>query len=86
MSLHDLELIVELVDRRAESLLYLQRRRKPEVTVMFGAADELDLFLYFFEAGLWVEPDPDQARLGQNAHNRRLYQDHRARKRVVCDK
>jgi hypothetical protein len=60
VSLHDLELIVELVDRPAEFLLYLRRRRSPEVTNMFRASDELDLLLYFFEAGLWVEPDPDQ--------------------------
>ncbi|MFH9094540.1 preprotein translocase subunit SecA [Streptomyces albidoflavus] len=62
VSLHDLELITELVARPAEFLLYLRRRRTPDVTVMFSAADELDLFLYFFEAGLWVEPDPAQVR------------------------
>ncbi|WP_149183457.1 preprotein translocase subunit SecA [Streptomyces sp. TRM49041] len=60
VSLHDLELISELVVRPAEFLLYLRRRRNPDVTVMFNAADELDLFLHFFEAGLWVEPDPEQ--------------------------
>ncbi|MFZ3547812.1 preprotein translocase subunit SecA [Streptomyces sp. 4.24] len=60
VSLHDLELITELVARPAEFLLYLRRRRNPDVTVMFTAPDELDLFLYFFEAGLWVEPDPAQ--------------------------
>ncbi|WP_436888263.1 hypothetical protein [Nocardiopsis dassonvillei] len=58
VSLHDLELISELISRPAEFLLYLRRRRNPDVTVMFKAADELDLFLYFFEAGLHVEPDP----------------------------
>jgi hypothetical protein len=62
VSLHDLELITELVARPAEFLLYLRRRRNPDITVMFKAADELDLFLYFFEAGLWVEPDPTQVR------------------------
>ncbi|MEX5709709.1 preprotein translocase subunit SecA [Parafrankia sp. FMc6] len=62
VSLHDLELIAELVDRPAEFLLYLRRRRNPDVTQIFKASDELDLFLYFFEAGLWVEPDPDQVR------------------------
>ncbi|MFJ4908831.1 preprotein translocase subunit SecA [Streptomyces sp. NPDC093249] len=62
VSLHDLEIITELVDRPAEFLLYLRRRRIPDVTVMFSAADELDLFLHFFEAGLWVEPDPAQVR------------------------
>ncbi|MFJ4253510.1 hypothetical protein [Microbacterium sp. NPDC090003] len=58
VSLHDLELIAELVDRPAEFLLYLRRRRDPMTTMMFMAPDELDLFLYFYEAGLWVEPDP----------------------------
>ncbi|MFB6786555.1 preprotein translocase subunit SecA [Streptomyces olivaceus] len=62
VSLHDLELITELIARPAEFLLFLRRRRNPDVTVMFHAADELDLFLYFFEAGLWVEPDPAQVR------------------------
>ncbi|GHG42769.1 hypothetical protein GCM10017567_75860 [Amycolatopsis bullii] len=62
VSLHDLELIAELVDRPAEFLLYLRRRRNPDVTELFSAPDELDLFLYFFENGLWVEPDPDQVR------------------------
>jgi hypothetical protein len=60
VSLHDLELITELIDHPAEFLLYLRRRRNPDVTVMFRAVDELDLFLYFYEKGLWVEPDPTQ--------------------------
>ena len=63
VSLHDLELITELITRPAEFLLYLRRRRNPDVTVMFRAPDEMDLFLYFFEAGLWVEPDPAQVRV-----------------------
>ncbi|WP_420037755.1 preprotein translocase subunit SecA [Streptomyces sp. cg28] len=62
VSLHDLELITELIARPAEFLLYLRRRRNPDVTVMFRASDELDLFLHFFEAGLWVEPDPVKVR------------------------
>jgi hypothetical protein len=30
--------------------------------VFYYAPDELDLFLYFFETGLYVEPDPDKVR------------------------
>jgi hypothetical protein len=60
VSLHDLELITELVDRPAEFLLYLRRRTNPLTTVMFTAVDELDLFLAFFRGGLYVEPDPKQ--------------------------
>lgn len=58
VALHDLELIAELVVRPAEFLLYLRRRRNRDVTIKFRAPDELDLFLHFFSAGLWVEPDP----------------------------
>ena len=59
VSLHDLELITELVDRPAEFLLYLRRRRDPVTTHVYMAPDELDLFLLFFEGNLWAEPDPD---------------------------
>lgn len=60
VSLHDLELIVELVDRPAEFLLYLRRRRDPLTTAVYMAPDELDLFLLFFDGNLWAEPDPDE--------------------------
>ncbi|MBO9523518.1 MAG: hypothetical protein J7518_18460 [Nocardioidaceae bacterium] len=60
VSLHDLELISELVDRPAEFLLYLRRRRDPLTTRIFMAPDELDLFLLFFDGMLWAEPDPDE--------------------------
>ena len=60
VSVHDLELITELVDRPAEFLLYLRRRRDPLTTHVFMAPDELDLFLLFFEGNLWAEPDPDE--------------------------
>lgn len=61
VSLNDLRLIVGLVDPTATAmfLLYLRRRRHPEVTVVFAAVDELDFFLYFFENGLYVQPDPE---------------------------
>lgn len=62
VSIHDLDLITMLVDHPAEFLLYLRRRRNPLTTVMYSTADELDLFLYFFSQGLWVEPDPDATR------------------------
>ncbi|WP_404287726.1 hypothetical protein [Glutamicibacter arilaitensis] len=58
VSVHDLQVIVDVVDRPAEFLLYLRRRRDPEVSLAYVAPDELDLFLYFYEAGLYVVPDP----------------------------
>lgn len=61
-SIHDLDLIAELVAHPAEFLLYLRRRRHPEATVLYTAPDELDLFLFFFEAGLYVLENPDEVR------------------------
>ena len=58
VSLNDLDLINQLVDRPAEFLLYARRRTAPQATEMFMAVDELDLFLLFFRMGLYVEPDP----------------------------
>ncbi len=58
VSLHDLRIICDLVDRPAELLLYLRRRTHPEATQKYLAVDELDLYLHFLELGLYVEPDP----------------------------
>ncbi|PFG36296.1 hypothetical protein ATL41_1013 [Flavimobilis soli] len=59
VSLNDLDLIAQLVDRPAEFLLYVRRRTHPRSTEMFMAVDELDLLLLFFRMGLYVEPDPE---------------------------
>lgn len=59
ISLHDLRIISELVERPAEFLLYLRRRTLPELTRRFIAPDELDLFMHMLNRGLYVEPDPD---------------------------
>ncbi|MFJ4519218.1 preprotein translocase subunit SecA [Streptomyces sp. NPDC088816] len=60
VSLHDLRTIGELIARPAELILYLRRRTDTETTQKFMAVDELDLFLHFYEGGLYVEPDPDR--------------------------
>ncbi|MEU1691234.1 hypothetical protein ABZ590_06575 [Streptomyces hirsutus] len=60
VSLHDLQVISELIARPAELVLYLRRRTDTETTQKFQAVDELDLFLHFYEGGLYVEPDPDR--------------------------
>lgn len=62
VSLHDLDLITCLLNHPAEFLLYLRRRCDIATTEVYFAPDELDLFLYFLEAGLYVEPDPDEIR------------------------
>jgi hypothetical protein len=61
VSLHDLRVVCELLDRTCELLLYLRRRTQPEATWKYRAVDELDLFLLFLARGLYVEPDPRQA-------------------------
>ena len=60
VSVHDLRIVIELLDRPSELLLYLRRRTHPEATVKYLAVDELDLFLLFLSRGLYVEPDPRQ--------------------------
>lgn len=60
VSVHDLRIIAELIERPAEFLLYLRRRTEPMVTLLHHAVDELDLFLEFFANGLYVEPDPEE--------------------------
>jgi hypothetical protein len=58
VSVHDLRIITELVERPAEMLLYLRRRTEPDVTSRFHAVDELDFFLEFYSTCSYVEPDP----------------------------
>ena len=62
VSLLDLRVISELVERPAEFLLYLRRRNDPNVTRLYHAIDELDFFLEFYAKGLYVQPDPQQIR------------------------
>jgi hypothetical protein len=58
VSLHDLRIICELIERPAELLLYLRRRTEPLTTWRYRAVDELDLYMHFLERGLYTEPDP----------------------------
>ena len=60
ISLHDLAIVAEVLDRPAEFLLYLRRRTESEVSLNFWAIDELDLFMLFLSGHLYVEPDPDR--------------------------
>ncbi|WP_336644621.1 hypothetical protein [Microbacterium sp. USHLN186] len=57
ISIHDLQIIAQLVERPADFLLYLRRRRDPAMPHSYFAVDELDLFMYYFDAGLYVAPD-----------------------------
>lgn len=61
VSVHDLRIVCELLDRPSELLLYLRRRTEPQATWKYRAVDELDLFLLFLTRGLYVQPDPHEA-------------------------
>lgn len=60
VSLHDLRVISEIVQRPSEFMLYVRRRTEPEVTKFNYSLDEVDLFMEFLSTGLYVEPDPDR--------------------------
>lgn len=62
VSLHDLQTITQVCDRPSEFLLYLRRRTDSDVTTYYKSADELDLFMLFMDADLYIEPDPDELR------------------------
>lgn len=59
VSLHDLRVVSELLDRPSELLLYIRRRTQLEVTRWIRSQDELDYFMHFLDQGLYIEPDPD---------------------------
>ncbi len=60
LSLHDLAVIAEIGERPSEFLLYLRRRTDSPVTAYYRALDELDLYMLFLAADLFVEDDPDE--------------------------
>lgn len=60
VSLQDLRVISEVVQRPSEFVLYLRRRTEPDTTRFNYSMDELDLFMEFLTTGLYVNPDPDQ--------------------------
>jgi hypothetical protein len=60
LSLHDLAVIAEIGERPSEFLLYLRRRTDSPVTTYYRALDELDLYMLFLAADLYVEEDPDE--------------------------
>jgi len=61
-SLHDLATIAQVSYCPGEFLLYLRRRTDSDVRRRFEAVDELDLYMLFFQGGLYIAPDPDATR------------------------
>lgn len=59
VSLHDLAVVAETLDRPSEFLHYLRRRTNPATSKRFSSVDELDLFMLFLKGGLYSIPDPN---------------------------
>ncbi|WP_147436284.1 hypothetical protein [Mycetocola manganoxydans] len=58
VSLHDLAVIAEIDERPPAFLLYLRQRTSPQISRLFNAGDELDLYILFLRGHLWAMADP----------------------------
>ena len=58
VSLHDLAVIAEINERPPAFLLYLRQRTSPQISRLFNAGDELDLYVLFLRGHLWAMADP----------------------------
>jgi hypothetical protein len=58
VSLHDLAVIAEINERPPAFLLYLRQRTSPQISRLFNASDELDLYILFLRGYLWAMADP----------------------------
>lgn len=55
VSLHDLEIICDLVEMPAQLIHYMIRRRTLNTLQRFRASDELDLWMYYLDTGLYED-------------------------------
>jgi hypothetical protein len=58
VSMHDLTVISRTMDHPAQFLEYLRRRRGRKLATMVNGVDELDMFMWFVDGGMYFEPDP----------------------------
>lgn len=58
VSLHDLIVIGRTVDHPAQLIEYLRRRRSRRLATMVRGVDELDMFMWFVNGGMYFEPNP----------------------------
>ncbi|MEC5192676.1 hypothetical protein RCH17_002978 [Arthrobacter sp. MP_M7] len=58
VSMHDLMVISRTVDHPAQFLEYLRRRRGRKLATMVNGVDELDMFMWFLNGGMYFDPDP----------------------------
>jgi hypothetical protein len=60
VSVHDLMVIAELLDRPEQFLAYVRRRTNRDAALWVRAVDELDVVMWFVDGGFYFEPDPDR--------------------------
>ena len=58
VSVHDLLVISRTIDHPAQFLEYVRRRRGRKLATMVSGADELDVFMWFLDGGMYFEQDP----------------------------
>jgi len=58
VSMHDLVVISRTIDHSAQLLEYLRRRRGRKLATMVNGVDELDMFMWFVNGGMYFKPDP----------------------------
>ena len=59
VTLHDLTVMSRTFDHPAQFLEYLRRRRGRKLATMVEGVDELDMFMWFLEGGMYFDPNPD---------------------------
>jgi hypothetical protein len=59
VTLHDLTIIGRVIDHPAQFLEYLRRRRGRRLATMVEGVDELDMFMWFLDGGMYFAPHPD---------------------------
>lgn len=60
VSLADLLVIADVIQRPEHFLTYLRRRTSGSAALWVTGSDELDLFMWFVSGGFYFVPDPDQ--------------------------
>lgn len=58
VSMHDLVVFSRTIDHAAQFLEYLRRRRGRKLATMVNGVDELDMFMWFLDGGMYFDPDP----------------------------
>lgn len=60
VSLHDLVVMSRTFDHPAQFVEYLRRRRGRKLATMVKGVDELDMFMWFLNGGMYFEPHPQE--------------------------